>query len=227
MRLGLENSLIDAEFTKDWHMQLSERVALLHALARFKPDISIEIGTFLGGSLRPISAASHQVYTFDIDDRTLPGMPNVEFVTGSSSETLPPIVEKINASDREINFILIDGDHSENGVKIDITNCMKYRPKTRPTIILMHDSCNPDVRKGIVDAPWSDSPYLHELYLDFVPGVLFDRPDLKGQIWGGFAAAVMSPVERSGDVSVQAPFEPSRQAMLSKSIYAQSQSSTK
>ncbi|UVK44422.1 class I SAM-dependent methyltransferase [Mesorhizobium sp. AR07] len=204
---------------KDWHMQLSERVALMYVLSRFQPDISIEIGTFLGGSLRPISAASRQVYSFDIDDRSFPGLPNVEFVTGNSSVTLLPVIDRINASDREINFILIDGDHSEDGVKADIATCLRYIPKTRPTIILLHDSCNPDVRKGIIDAPWSDSPYLHELDLDFVPGVLFDRPDLKGQIWGGFAAALMTPERRTGNVSLQAPFEPSRLAMLEKSIY--------
>lgn len=150
----------------------------------------------------------------------MPGLPNVEFVIGDSKATLPLIIDGINASDREINFILIDGDHSEEGVRIDITNCLEYRPKTRPTIILMHDSCNPTVRNGIKDAPWSDSPYLHEVFFDFVPGVLFDWDSLKGQIWGGFAAAVMFPEKRSGSVSIQAPFEPSRLAMVAKSIYA-------
>jgi hypothetical protein len=217
---SLENLLFDPAWNKDWHMQLSERVALAYVLERFKPDISIEIGTFLGGSLRPVAAASRKLYSFDIDERSYAGFPNVEFVTGDSRTTLPPIIDQVNASDREINFFLIDGDHSEEGVKADIANCIKYRPKSRPSIIVMHDSCNPAVRRGILEAPWGSSPYLHEVYADFIPGVLFDRPDLKGQIWGGFAAAIMSPEKRHGDVSVQTPFEPSRLAMLGKSIYA-------
>ena len=170
---------------------------------------------------RSIAAASRHVYTFDLDDRTLPELSNVSFITGNSGETLPPIIDEINASeDREINFILIDGDHSEHGVKNDITNCLKYRPKKRSTIILMHDSSNPTVRKGIVDAPWADNPYVHGLDLDFVPGMLYDREDIKGQIWGGLAAAVILPEKRSGDFALLASFEPSRLVLLEKSIYA-------
>ncbi|WP_157783670.1 hypothetical protein [Bradyrhizobium liaoningense] len=111
-RVVIETALFDPYFNENWHMQLSERVALCYVVDRAKPDISIEIGTFLGGSLRPIAAASCQVYTFDIDDRTLPGFSNVSFIAGNSTETLPPIIDQINASEeREINFILIDGDH--------------------------------------------------------------------------------------------------------------------
>lgn len=201
-------------------MQFSERAALMYILSRTTPDVSIEIGTFLGGSLRSIAASSLNVYTFDLDDRTLPGMPNVSFIAGNSATTLPPIIEEINASDREINFILIDGDHSELGVKNDIANCMQYRPKKRPTIILMHDSANPAVRKGIVEAPWASNPHLHSIDLDFIPGMLYDREDIRGQIWGGLAAAVMLPEKRPGGVAMHTSFAHSLSVLMEKSIYA-------
>lgn len=200
-------------------MQFSERAALMYILNRTSPDVSLEIGTFLGGSLRSIAAASRKVYTFDIDDRTLPGYPNVSFVTGDSATTLPPIIEEVNASDREINFILIDGDHSELGVKNDIANCLQYRPKKRATIILMHDSSNPAVRKGIAEAPWESNPHLHGVDLDFVPGMLYNREDIKGQIWGGLAAAVMLPEKRSGGITMPASFDHSLSVLMEKSIY--------
>lgn len=220
MQGPLERLLFDPSINRDWHMQASERAALLHVLTRVTPDVSIEIGTFLGGSLRPIAAVSREVYTFDIDDRSIDGMPNVTFVEGDSSLTLPPIIDRINASDREINFMLIDGDHSEEGVKRDIVNCLRYRPKRRATVILMHDSCNPAVRKGIMDAPWQKCSFVHEVDLDFVNGLLFDREDIKGQMWGGLAAAIMLPETRTGPVPIHSPFETSRQAMIDKSIYA-------
>jgi hypothetical protein len=219
VKSSLENALFDPDINKNWHMSFSERAALMYTLSRTNPDVSIEIGTFLGGSLRSIAAASRHVYTFDLDDRTIPGLSNVSFITGNSSETLPPIIDEISSSDREINFILVDGDHSEAGVKNDIANCLRYQPKKRSTIILMHDSSNPSVRKGIIDAPWADNPYVHAVELDFVGGVLFGSEELKGQIWGGLAVAVVLPEKRSGDVYWQASFEPVRSVLLEKSIY--------
>jgi hypothetical protein len=217
----LEDALFDASFNNNWLMQLSERAALMYVLQRMNPDVSLEIGTYFGGSLRPIAAASRHVYTFDIEDRTIPGFSNVSFVVGDSGRTLPTIIDKINGSNREVNFILIDGDHSELGVRGDITQCLRYHPKLQSTIILMHDSSNPAVRKGIIEAPWEDNPHVHGLDLDFVPGMLYDREDIKGHIWGGLAAAVMLPEKRSGIVRVQATFEPSRMALLEKSIYVE------
>jgi Methyltransferase domain len=218
---SLENALFDPAINQNWHMSFSERAALIYALSRARPDVSIEIGTFLGGSLRSIAAASRHVYTFDLDDRTVPGMSNVSFVAGDSSQTVPAVIDKITASDREINFILIDGDHSATGVTRDIANCLRYKPKKRPTLILMHDSSNPEVRKGIVGAPWTGSPYVHAVELDFVAGALFNSEDLNGQMWGGLAVAVVLPEKRSGDVYWQASFAHARSILLEKSIYAE------
>ncbi|WP_202802227.1 hypothetical protein, partial [Bradyrhizobium liaoningense] len=95
----------------------------------------------------------------------------------------------------------------EIGVRNDIATCLKYKPKKRPTFILMHDSSNPTVRKAIAESPWAEHPHVHGVGLDFIPGVLFDRGDLRGQIWGGLAAAVMLPEKRSGELSLEAPFE--------------------
>ena len=215
----LERLLFEPGVSENWHMQASERSAMIHILDTVKPDVSIEVGTFMAGSLRPIAAASREVHTFDIDRRIYDGLPNVTFHTGDSSETLPPVIHEINESNRELDFVLIDGDHSELGVRKDIISVLQYRPKTRPTVIVMHDSSNPAVRKGIAEAPWNDCPYVHEVNLDFVPGVLYSREDLKGQIWGGLATAILTPAPREGYVNIQRPFEASLQAMLAESIY--------
>ena len=216
----IDSVLFNPGIGLDWHMQNGERVALLYALSRCNPDISIEIGTYLGGSLRPISAASRHVYTLDIDDRRINGLSNVDFIAGDSSVTLPPIIRLINHSERELNFVLIDGDHSEDGVRRDIKSCLQYRPKRSPAIILMHDSSNPDVRRGIATAPWADCPFIHHVDLDYVHGLLFDREDIRGQIWGGFAMAVMHPHPRVGDLVITRHYDAALRSMVGASVHA-------
>ena len=224
MSQALENVLFDITPGQDWHMQYSERVALHYILSRMKPDVSIEIGTFRCGSLGPISRASKNVYTFDIDPnqhRAREQFSNVEFVTGNSAHTLPPIIDYLNKSDREVQFILVDGSHEEEGVRLDLVECLKYVPKKSPTMIVMHDSSNPVVRAGIAKAPWQECKYVHALDLDFVPGMLYERQDIKGEIWGGLAVALMLPEPRKEDLVAWSTFEPSRSVLMKNSIYDQ------
>ncbi|WDZ80927.1 class I SAM-dependent methyltransferase (plasmid) [Ensifer adhaerens] len=229
MSSAYEDVLFDPALNQNWHMQFSERAALLHVLSRLRPEISIEIGTFQCGSLRPIAAASKRVFTFDIDEnqhRISPLFPNVTFVTGDSATTLPPIIDQLNEGREDVNFILVDGSHEESGVRSDLLQCARYVPKRRPTMILAHDSANPIVRTGILTVPWNDFPHVHTVDLDFVPGMLYDRPDINGQIWGGLAAVLMMPERREGQVMITTQFEPSRQALLEKSVYRNSNTNT-
>ncbi len=223
MPAQLDHLLVGAKWNEKWHMTASERSVLIRILERVKPDVSIEIGTFLCGSLRPIAHYSRRVITFDIDanqHRVSSAFPSVEFVTGDSSLTLPPVIQRINASEEEeVNFILVDGSHEVDGVRADIAACLAYRPKRNPTIILMHDSSNPKVREGIATAPWDACDYVHELDFDLCPGALYDRSDISGEIWGGLAAALMLSVPRTCPLVRQALFEPSRRAMLAQSSY--------
>jgi len=51
----------------NWQMNHSERLALTGLLSRHKPKCSIEIGTYMGGSLSLISQYSEMVFSIDID----------------------------------------------------------------------------------------------------------------------------------------------------------------
>lgn len=216
MESVLSKSLFGSYFDQDWHMQPSERVAVLHLLQRLKPKLSIEIGTFRGGSLRPISRLSNKVITFDIDPnqhRIAPLFPNTRFVTGDTANTLPPEIERMNSEPGlEWEFILIDGSHETDGVTSDINNCLRYIPKNSPCFIVMHDSSNPAVRKGIRAADWSDCKYFHALDLDYVPGQLYSRVDIKDQVWGGLGLGLLLPEERQGEPQIQGHFEYSLEA---------------
>jgi hypothetical protein len=219
---ALEDALFRPTLNQNWHMVPPERAALLYVLSQARPEVSIEIGTFLAGSLRPISAHSKRVITFDIDEqqhRVAPMFPNTTFIAGDTAVTLPPIIEGLNAGSEELGFILIDGSHETDGVTADVNNCLKYRPKTKTCFILMHDSSNPAVRKGILAGAWHECPYVHGLDVDFVGGALYNRPDIKGEIWGGLGVAILKPEPRDFDLQVQAPFQYSLDQLHLNSVY--------
>lgn len=218
----LTKVLFDQTYDTDWHMSLAERSAMLQILNHIRPEVSIEIGTYHGGSLRPISRLSKKVFTFDIDPnqhRIGSMFPNVEFITGNSRVTLPPLIESLNNTGANLQFILVDGSHDEDDVRVDLAHCLRFVPKQRPLVILMHDSWNPSVRKGIIEAPWRQCAHAHVLELDFVSGVLFDRADIRNQIWGGLAVGILLPEPRQGEFVIEAGFEYSRSVLITRSIY--------
>ena len=43
--------------------------------------------------------------------------------------------------------------------------------------IAVHDSGNPECRRGISSASWASSPYVHSVELDFVPGQIIEHAD--------------------------------------------------
>ncbi len=209
----------------EWQMMRAERLALVALLDRLRPACSIEIGTFMGGSLAVLAHFSEKVYSLDVDptcrERLGPRHPNVEFVTGRSQDTLPPLLERLESADAAVGFILIDGDHSREAVRRDIENVLRYRP-SQQLYLLMHDSFNPKCRRGITEADWAASPYVHSVDVDFVPGVLHSIPKYYRQMWTGFALAVLSPDPRKAELSVRRTHELQFRALLAHSIHSRS-----
>jgi len=112
--------------------------------------------------------------------------------------------------------VLIDGNHTAEGIKRDIENVLQFKP-SQPVYILMHDSFNPEVRAGIESANWQGCPYVHWVELDLVPGILLDRMPFRRQMWGGFAFALLHPVVRQGELKLGA-----NQALLQQAAMKQS-----
>ena len=179
-----------------WQMNHSERLAITALLSRHKPRCSIEIGTYRGGSLSLISQYSEIVFSIDID----PSLPekfghlkNVCFLTGPSSEILPILLNELDNENFPVDFILIDGDHSAEGIKYDIECLLSYIPN-RPLLVMMHDSFNPECRRGMLEAKWQSSLYVDWVDLDFVPGRIIEHNGpTKGEMWGGLALAYFKP----------------------------------
>jgi len=209
MGTTFDATLFSEAWDTEWHMHGGERAALLYLLNLLRPQVSIEIGTFRGGSLRPISHYSKKTYTFDIDPaqhRIAPLFPNTEFITGDTALTLAPVIDTISRSIAELNFVLVDGSHDTPSVRQDINICLKYVPRSTPCVILMHDTANPNVREGILTADWDLCAYAHALDIDFIPGILHPRKDIRNQFWGGIGVGLLLPKRRIGPLDTRTIF---------------------
>lgn len=191
-----------------WQMTWCERYALHTLLASQTPRGAIEIGTYRGGSLQVIAEHSDHVYAIDIDDycKRHEGdrFENVEFLIGDSKEMISSALESLDARGIPLEFVLIDGDHTGNGVRRDIELILKYVPKT-PLTVVMHDSFNPGVRAGIKAADWGACPHVYFVELDFIPGVFHSEArDSAGSrsMWGGLAVAKLYAEARDFELRI-------------------------
>jgi hypothetical protein len=199
--------ILGQEVLDYWLMSPSEQAAMILLLQNLKPSVAIEIGTKLGGSLQVLARFSKKVYSLDIDpevERRLAGKyPNVEFIIGPSTETLPPLLKRLEAEQANLGFVLVDGDHTTKGVKSDINNVLEFKPR-HPLYVVMHDSFNPECRRGLLMAQWARNPHVRAVEIDFVTGTVNPSPAFRGQLWGGLALAILLPEPRATRFEVTA-----------------------
>ena len=195
-------------------MSVSERFALTGMLARLRPKAALEIGTHFGGSLQALAAHCDEVHSIDIDptvrSELAPKFPNVHFHTGPSQTLVPQVIADIAQRGRCLEFVLVDGDHTASGVRADVEAILHHTPLTTLHIV-MHDSFNPDCRRGLKAVDWQSHPHVHSVELDFVVGNFHERPQggaFARSMWGGFAHAVVKSEARTGSLSVTASAEP-------------------
>ncbi len=188
-----------------WEMVNAEKIALLNVLNDIKPSISIEIGTKKGGSLQLIAALSKTVYSLDIDpmvEELGQSFPNVHFVIGDSKDTLPRLIKDLAINGEQPDFILIDGDHSLKGVKYDIDSILNMQV-SKPLLVLMHDSFNPECRQGMLEAEYEKNAYVEIVDIDFVQGIYSPNDLTRGEMWGGFGLIYLKPGAARKDQLIQ------------------------
>ncbi|HEV3093121.1 MAG TPA: class I SAM-dependent methyltransferase [Solirubrobacteraceae bacterium] len=169
-----------------WQMSFGERAALEGVLSQLRPALSIEIGTAEGGSLERIAAYSDEVHSFDLVPPQL-SVAEAEHVTihsGDSHETLPRELGRLAEDGRSVDFVLVDGDHSSDGVRRDIEDLLNSSAVSS-TVILIHDTTNPVVRAGLDAVHYTAWPKVAHVDLDFVPGYMFREERLLHELWGG------------------------------------------
>ncbi len=201
-----DDVLFPGVIRENWQMMESERIALTGVLARLRPRGALEVGVYYGGSLSLAAQFSERIFAIDIEpavrDRfVLPD--NVELLIGNSQELIPQALARFEQLGLPLEYVLIDADHSADGVRRDLNLVLKYRPR-KPMVILAHDSGNENCRKGILTANWSGNPHVHWVQCDFVPGQIIEHSiqNGRGEVWGGLALAYLDPQPRVGDLVV-------------------------
>jgi Methyltransferase domain len=176
----------------EWQMSFGERAALEGLLSQLKPRLSIEIGTAEGGSLARICAHSEEVHSFDLvePDEKARELPGVELHTGDGHVLLPAFLAQLAQEKRNVDFVLVDGDHSTEGVRRDMEDLLDS-PAIGRTVIVAHDTANEVVRAGLDAVVYEAYPKVAYVELDFVAGYVFDEESLRNEMWGGLGLVVI------------------------------------
>ena len=178
-----------------WQMSPSERAALKGLLAVSAPDTAIEIGTAGGGSLRAIAAAARRVHAFDLSAPApeLAALRNVTFHIGDSHVLLSRVLDGLTRDRVSVDFVLIDGDHTADGVRRDILDVL-ISPAVSHGLILVHDTANDEVRRGVESVDYAAWAKVTWVDLDWLPGYLSRD---SGEAWSGLGMIVVDEVERA------------------------------
>jgi hypothetical protein len=187
--------LLDVDVLRDdrWQMHYGERFALEGLLRALRPRLSVEIGRAEGGSLRRIAAHSELVHSFDLVEGPAAlrdELPNVDFHTGNSFVQVPKTLADFGNEGQHVDFALIDGDHSAEGVRKD-AEALLNAPCCRTTVMVFHDAANDGVREGLAAVGFERHPKVAMAFLDFVPGFLVERGPYRGHIWNGLGLVVL------------------------------------
>jgi predicted O-methyltransferase YrrM len=173
----------------DTEMSPGEQASLAGVLAMVAPEVSVEIGTYTGGSLARIAAFSGHVHTFDLVSHVDSHLPEVDYHLGDSAVTVPQVLAELEQAGTAVDFVLVDGDHSRQGAYRDACSVFDS-PATSGAVILFHDIANEAVRGAVQDAIMGRD----FRFVDLSFAVSAQAPPLLGECWGGLGLVV-----RGGD----------------------------
>ena len=175
-------------------MAYGEQAALAGILSALRPLLALELGTFRGGSLARIAAYSKQVHTFDLASHVAAVLPNVTYHIGDCRTTVPQVLNALGREQRNVDFVLVDADHSRAGVEADMTNLFQSEA-LRSTVILLHDCANEGVRLGARNAILkADGVAYADLSFVAPPAA---PTSVLSESWGGLGIVV---VDRCGEL---------------------------
>jgi hypothetical protein len=173
-------------------MSGGERAALEGVLSELRPQLAIEIGTAEGATLGRIAAHAAEVHSFDLFEPALDSgrLANVVLHTGDSHELLPRVLAQLVDAGRDVDFVLVDGDHSADGVRRDLEDLLASAALTKTTI-LIHDTSNPTVRRGLDAIDYASHAKVAEVDLDWLAGYIFTNPHFGHELWGGLGRVLV------------------------------------
>ena len=109
---------------------------------------------------------------------------------GDSHVVLRQVLADFAQAGRNVDFALVDGDHTTDGVRRDLTDLLES-PAVARTVILLHDMANGAVRAGVRAVDFARFPKVVYVDLGFVElaqsgGALTDH-------WGGLGLVIVDP----------------------------------
>ena len=199
-----------------WQMAPGERAAVKGLLFDVQPKLAIEVGTGSGGSLRRIAGAAEHVHAFDLEAPAadLSQLGNVTFHIGESHALLPTLLAELADMGATVDFVLVDGDHSAQGVRRDVEDLLSS-PAITDTLIVLHDTANPEVRAGLDSVDYRSHPKVVWVDLDWVPGFMFREGPAINQAWGGLGV-ILIDADRGPAGTVIAQYAHSTAALLTR-----------
>ena len=198
--------------TLPWEMSRVERMAFQHLLGNLQPTIALEVGTGDGGSLQAIMQYANEAISIDVDIakqtslQKLPCFNGVEFIAGESAKVLPEVVQLINKSQLNVNFVYIDGDQSTVGAQRDFEAALKIIPK-QTTCIVMHNSFLPQVRRAMLNVNWQENAHVHYVDIDYVQGAYVPMEYGACKLIGGLAVALLKPEPRTEALDIYRSYD--------------------
>jgi hypothetical protein len=197
-------------FAGSAQLRTAERAAIEGVLADLRPALAIEIGSAEGHTLRRIAAFAGEVHSFDLLEPEPPVPANATLHTGDSHRLLPQFLAELGGAGRNVDFALVDGDHTAEGVRRDVEALLDSSAVQR-TVVLVHDVGNEEVREGFDAVRFADWPKVHYVEPDWIPGVLFTETSGAHGLWGGLGL-VLVDADRGpalGDTPYQDRYQPS------------------
>ena len=94
-----------------------------------------------------------------------------------------------------MDFVLVDGDHSAEGVRRDIEDLLNS-DAVQHSIIVIHDVNNEQVRRGLDGIRYRGWRKVEYVELDWVPGYMFREERLRHELWGGLGVIVVNSGRR-------------------------------
>jgi Methyltransferase domain len=147
--------------------------------ARLGPAYRSRSARLTGGSLRSIARYSGHVHSVDLavppDD--INELTNVTVHAGDSHVLLPEVLAEIARDGQNVDFVLVDGDHTAEGVERD-TRDLLASAAVNTTVIVFHDTMNDDVRAGLAHIDIEAESKVTYYDPDFLGGRLHYRSDL-------------------------------------------------
>ena len=187
-----------------WQMASAEQVAIEGLLTLLEPRLAIEIGTAEGAGARRIAERVEELHCFDLGPPSLELPANVTIHVGDSHELLPQLLGRLAADGRNVDFVVVDGDHSASGVRRDVEDLLNS-PAVGNTVIVIHDTANERGRRGLDGIRFAAWPKVTRVHLDWLPGQLFREP-IVNQLWCGLGLVVVDAARTAygnGDVVEQ------------------------